>query len=547
MCGLLMIICSCGSNYSTPVDSTPVGRVVNTYPDYKDVTIPPNIAPLNFIVKSDATEYVVQVQADGKEVLVAGGDEDGVVKFDSTEWKNVLGANKGKELVVTVFENNQNGWQRYKPYKLYVAEEDIDPYLSYRLIEPGFEMYRQVGLYQRNLTDFTQKVIYENNRSDNSKENHCVNCHNYQNYGTDKMLFHVRANMGGTIIAKDGKIEKLNFKCDSILGSAVYPSWNPHKNYLVFSSNKTGQAFHMLDVEKIEVLDYGSDLLFYNADTHEVSNIIKSETTMETFPTWSPDGKKIYFCQAVCPDLAGKPDSVKINWILNNYKNVRYNVMSVTFNESNMSFGEPRLEVNCDSMHKSATVPRVSPDGKYLLFTLGDFGQFHIWHKSSDQWVKNLETGEIYPLSEANSDDVDSYHSWSSNGRWIVFSSRRNDGSYTRPYIAYFDKNGRSHKAFMLPQEDPNQNLMLLKSYNVPELTREAVKYTPEQFKDAIYNQVPGTDIKYRELRSADAIEAQRAKAVRANYSSNQAAEAEVSPQSMPSADAVSGASPKAR
>lgn len=547
MCSLLMIICSCGSNYSTPADSTPVGRVVNTYPDYRDVTIPPNIAPLNFIVKSDAKEYVVQVQADGKEVLVAGGDEDRVVKFEPTEWSKVLDANKGKELVVTVFENNQNGWQRYNPYKLYVAEEDIDPYLSYRLIEPGFEMYRQVGLYQRNLTDFTQKVIYENNRSENSKENHCVNCHNYQNYSTDKMLFHVRANMGGTIIAKDGKIEKLNFKCDSILGSAVYPSWNPHKNYLVFSSNKTGQAFHMLDVEKIEVLDYGSDLLFYNADTHEVSNIIKNESTMETFPAWSPEGKKIYFCQAVCPDLAGKQDSAKIVWILNNYKSLHYNVMSVTFDESNMSFGEPRLEVNCDSMHKSATVPRVSPDGKYLLFTLGDFGQFHIWHKSSDQWVKNLETGEIYPLSEANSDDVDSYHSWSSNGRWIVFSSRRNDGSYTRPYIAYFDKNGRSRKAFMLPQEDPNQNLMLLKSYNVPELTREAVKYTPEQFKDVIYNQVSGTDIKYRELRSADAIESQRTKAVMTNDSSKQTAGVGVSPHCMPNADAVSGASPKAR
>lgn len=68
-----------------------------------------------------------------------------------------------------------------------------------------------------------------------------------------------------------------------------------------------------------------------------------------------------------------------------------------------------------------------------------------------------------------------------------MFSSRRDDGSYTRPYIAYFDRQGRAHRAFMLPQEDPETNLLLMKSYNVPELTRDAVRYSPEDFKKAVY------------------------------------------------------------
>lgn len=501
---------SCNKSYTVPTSATATQQDVVLYPDYTNVTIPANIAPLNFIVKNEGQEFVAQVMVNGKEVLVAGGDEDGIVQFDSTEWKSVLSQNRGKSLQVTIYANQDGNWVSYKPYSINIAEEDIDPYLSYRLIEPGFELYRQVGLYQRNLTTFDQNVIYENNRDDIADENHCVNCHNYQNYGGKKMLFHVRANMGGTIIAKDGKVEKLNFKNDSILGSAVYPSWHPEKNYIVFSTNRTGQAFHIKDIQKIEVLDYGSDLLFYNADTHEVSNIIKSEGAMETFPTWSPDGKKIYFCQAQAPAMASLPDSMKINYVLTNYQNIYYNVMSVTFDPVTMSFGEPEVEVDCASMKKSATVPRISPDGKFLLFTLGDFGQFHIWHSSSDQWMKNLETGEIYPLTEANSNDVDSYHSWSSNGRWIVFSSRRNDGSYTRPYIAYVDKSGKPRKAFMLPQEDPTQNLMLLKSYNVPELTREPIAYDADQFKDAIYNQ-EGTVIKYKELRSLEIIANQKA------------------------------------
>lgn len=173
--------------------------------------------------------------------------------------------------------------------------------------------------------------------------------------------------------------------------------------------------------------------------------------------------------------------------------------MSVSFDEKTMKFGTPQMEVNCTDMRKSASVPRVSPDGKYLLFTLGRYGQFHIWHKTADQYVKNLQTGKIYPLKAANSKDVDSYHSWSSNGRWIVFSSRRFDGAFTRPYFTYFDKKGIAHKAFMLPQKDPEQNIKLFKSYNVPEMTKTAVKYTKETFKDVIYN-TDGTKVKYKDL-----------------------------------------------
>lgn len=142
--------------------------------------------------------------------------------------------------------------------------------------------------------------------------------------------------------------------------------------------------------------------------------------------------------------------------------------------------------MDCAAVGKSAAVPRVSPDGRYLLFTLADQGQFHIWHKSSDLYVKDLRTDSIRPLAVTNSAEVDSYHTWSSNGRWIVFSSRRDDGSYTRPYIAYFDRSGQSHRAFLLPQSDPELNLLLMKSYNVPELTRTRLQATPEEIRAAV-------------------------------------------------------------
>lgn len=180
------------------------------------------------------------------------------------------------------------------------------------------------------------------------------------------------------------------------------------------------------------------------------------------------------------------------------YDSIRYNLMSLTFDEKTRTFGQPVVEMDCAAIGKSASVPRVSPDGRYVLFTLADFGQFHVWHNSADLYIKDLQTGEIRPLTAINSDAADSYHAWSSNGRWIVVASRRDDGSYTRIYMAYFDRDGQSRKAFLLPQEDPEQNILLMKSYNVPELTRTPVSVSPEELQRTIYDDAAVQKVGYK-------------------------------------------------
>ena len=312
------------------------------------------------------------------------------------------------------------------------------------------------------------------------------------------MLFHVRAKHGGTVFIENGKAEKMNMKSDSILSSTVYPIWHPTKNWVVFSSNQTGQAFHMGNREKVEVVDYGSDLVFYDADKKQLSNILKTDADLETFPCWTPDGLKVFYCSAHIPQFANTTTEQRRDLITKIYNTVRYNLMSITFDPQTRTFGQPQLEYDCAALGKSAAVPRVSPDGRYVLFTLADYGQFHIWHKTSDLYVKDLQTGEVRALDATNSKAVDSYHSWSSNGRWMVFSSRRDDGSYTRPYIAYFDREGKGHKAFLLPQRDPEQNLLLTKSYNVPELTRDAVTLTADEVKACIYADEKAQKVSYK-------------------------------------------------
>ncbi len=484
----IVLLTACGKKkYSVPKTSTDYDAQAITYPDYNDVTIPPNIAPLNFMLKEKgATEVVAEYKGKAGE-LVTGAGKDLKVKIDTTEWRTLLSQNKGGDITVTIYALIGDRWRKYRSHRLSVAQEDIDPYLSYRLIEPGYEIYRQLGLYQRNLTNWTQVPIYENNRVYSEEDNHCVNCHNYQNNSTERMLFHVRANHGGTVFVENGKAKKIQFKGDSLISAGVYPSWHPKRNMVAFSTNKTGQNFHIIGDEKIEVFDELSDLLLYDVDKNEMRLILNDSIRLETFPCWTPDGDCLYYCVADPPYEYSLPDSLKGRKFQEFYKEFLYDVMRISYDQETGQFGEPELVVECRSRHRSASFPRVSPDGRYLLFAEGDYGQFHIWHVSSDLYVKDLQTDSVYALKEANSPDVDSYHSWSSNGRWIAFSSRRMDGNYTRPFFAYFDKDGHAHKAFCIPQEDPEQNLLLLKSYNVPELTKDAVRISESDLRKCIY------------------------------------------------------------
>ena len=131
----------------------------------------------------------------------------------------------------------------------------------------------------------------------------------------------------------------------------------------------------------------------------------------------------------------------------------------------------------------------------YMVFTMAKYGYFHIWHHDADLWVLDLTSGEAKPITAINSNDTESYHTWSSNGHWLVFSSRRDDGTYTRPFFAHMDKDGKWGKPFELPQADPDYHRQFLRSYNIPELMKGPVEIAPQTFADVLKGD--GEPVKY--------------------------------------------------
>lgn len=446
---LACILTSC-SDFRTDCKKT--GTLPEIYPDYIGATIPYNIAPLNFCLKEKNTDAKAIFSCRDESFEVDAND--GSFTIPNRKWKSLLQLSKGKNLVVTVYVKKDNKWMAYNPFTFQVAKEPIDGYLAYRLIEPGYTLWNKMGIYQRNLENYTQSTVYENKMTDGN----CVNCHSFCMQNPDKMLFHMRATYPCTILQDGDKIVKLNTKTEQTISPLVYPSWHPSAKYVAFSVNKTTQDFH--PSQRVEVYDTKSDVVVYDVAKQEIVTCpaLFSENAFETFPTFSPDGKTLYFCSALAKPM---PDNIGA---------LKYSLCSISFDPEKRTFGQKVDTLYSSSVKgKSVAFPRISPDGHFLLFTLSDFGTFPIWHDEADLAMVDLKTGATLNMETVNSNKADSYHSWSSNSRWIVFSSRRMDGLYTRPFFAYVDKNGVVAKPFVLPQKKTGFYTSLMKSYNIPE------------------------------------------------------------------------------
>ena len=479
-----ILIVGCSPSKVKNAMQTEREAVIN--PDYKDITSPPNIAPLNFKLEGNNKNARAIFSSGTREFTVKAGNKGFYIP--KHRWRKMLADATGNSIEVTIAVKNAGGWEKLKPFKIYVANEPIDPYLAYRLIEPGYQTWRTMGLYQRNIESYKQSAIFENKISGNN----CVNCHSFSSHNPDKMLFHMRATYSGTLLIDGDKIEKLNTKTPQTIANFVYPYWHPGGRYVAFSVNITQQAFHTNNPNRVEVFDTASDIVVYDTEKHEIitSPLLFSNERFETTPSFSPDGKTLYFASAIA-----NPDPFK------DFENVKYNLLAIAFDPDTHTFGTSVDTLfNAETTGYSASFPRVSPDGRYLLYGHSSYGTFKIWHKDSELYIIDLETKEHKLLSKANSSDSEGYHSWNSNGRWIVFGSRRDDGLYTRPYFAYIDEQGNDHKAFVLPQNDPEFYERTTKSFNVPEFITGRVKNRGYDLSNMARNS-SGTDVTFGGLR----------------------------------------------
>ena len=452
----ILLAASCAGS-TTFVDELP-----DIYPDYIGVTIPADIAPLNFNIPEDFDRVLVRVTGSQSGELKVKGRW---ASFPVKKWHRLTEQNVGGTLRFTVLGRKDGRWTQWRDFILYVSDVPLTDYgIVYRKIAPGYTTYSRIGLYQRNIHDFREDPIIESTLTPGQ----CVGCHTANATDPAQYMFHLRGKHGATLVQQDGRREWLTTKTDSTIGNVAYTYWHPDGRWFAGSINPVRQCFWTGDQRTIEVFDLASDVVVMDMNDHSlvVDPRFTTKEYLETSPAFSPDGKTLYFCRAKAFDVPAEVDSV------------RYDLVRASFDAKTGALGDIETVIPAASERHSVSFPRPSYDGRWLMYNQADFSVFPIDHKEADLWLMDLSTGETRPIDEVNSPFSESFHNWSSDSRWFLFCSRRYDGLYVQVYFASIDADGHCTKPFVLPQRNPRKYYhSTLYSFNVPDFTKEKIAF----------------------------------------------------------------------
>lgn len=420
--------------------------------------------------------------ASGAPIIVRG--KKNCVYIDQDTWKKLLTANAGKPLRITVYTKNRSGqWKKYSNIVNTIASEPVDTYCTYRLLNFQYNFWNDLRECQRDLTSFdeTEFLNSQHHRVNSALESKCMNCHMPYKNNPDRFVLQIRSIKGGaeTVITNGDSIDVVSSK----LG---YPAWHPDGTLIAFSVYKVQQYFHSTGKQFIDVYDNGSDIAIYDNVNRKVLPLpqISQANILETWPAWSSDGKYLYFCSAPVPWTDSKQEPPE------NFNRTRYSLLRISFDNTTRSFGSIDTVISAAQIKQSIVQPKISPDNRFCIFGMQDYGAYPHTNASSDLYIIDMQTMQYRKLP-VNSDYNESWHSWSKNSRWILFSSKRGGGIFTRLYLSHIDSSGNASKPFVLPQEDPDFYNSFTKCYNVAEFADAPLRFTERQMNDIIFKRKP--------------------------------------------------------
>ena len=202
-----------------------IDRPAKIYPDYSSTVIPPNIAPLNFLVQEDGSYYLARIYSDKGQAIEVSGRSPKIL-IPVNRWHELLEGNRGGELHFDVFVRTDNHrWVRYRTITNKIASEDIDGFLVYRRMhQTHTPINGRIGIFQRNLSNFDELVVLDNRRYMFG----CVNCHSFCQKRPGEALLGLREKGYFTLFIEKDKVTRINTK----LG---YTTWHPSGRLAVYS------------------------------------------------------------------------------------------------------------------------------------------------------------------------------------------------------------------------------------------------------------------------------------------------------------------------
>lgn len=496
-----VLVTGCGRTIGDGVESDFAAPL---YPDYGDgLVIPCNIAPLNFFLPDSFTKFCVEIGVENPQGtattkrLRAG--KRGVV-FPPKYWTDLLreAYTAQNPIRLAIRARSASGRNYIFPPVHWHVADSIDPYLTYRLVQPTDGVYNELDLWERCMEDFSTRKLVSN-----SLMNHnCFNCHTYHNGDAASMSLHFRNPSNGTLLMVNGDLKKIRVPSQDELAemlppekcmplNLVYPAWHPGGDWIVFSTRIEGVGGYAAHKRFFNLLDTASNLVLYDVIHNQLvfDTLVWTEDFEETWPAWSADGEWLYFCRTakVSADTVARYANPT-----DRVRHIYFDLVRVRFSAAEGRFVPPVEVLAQGGPGGSYSVPRMNPNGDILVYCRALFNSVP-YHAYGDLLAMDKD-GNAIDCAVLNSPESESWHEWSSNGKWLVFASKRGDGLYSLPYFSYFD--GKSfHRPFLLPQQDPRFYQTFLKAFNLPTLVHNASPLTPQQAaelqKEGLENDFP--------------------------------------------------------
>ncbi|HNW52585.1 MAG TPA: hypothetical protein PKH79_15995 [Prolixibacteraceae bacterium] len=419
-------------------------------------------APTFYWEDQDSTtnSWQISIDLEGKKNFYTTNVSDKKWRPSLEVWNNIK-SNSGFNNITFNVHRNQSGQLSKESGQLNIklSTDEVGAPILYRQIPLPFSFAeKNIDKTSYSVIDVTSPLPFHNVLGSFKV---CGNCHSLSGNGkTIGLDFDaVSRDKGGYFVAPVDTVTSFNrnsylswskMSGRNTFGLLSRMSWNGR--YIVTTVKDRVISKAIDDPERVAYsqlfFPVNGVLAVYDTLTKQLTELpgANDPEYVQSNAVWTPDDKYIVFVRAKAlpfPENETKfdcfvRDEALIERYIQEKETLKFDICIIPFNEGKGGVAQPIKGASNNG--KSNYFPTVSPDGKWLVFCQAE--NFMMLRPDSRLFILPLEGGKARKL-KCNFDDMNSWHSWSPNGKWMVYVSKALD-NYSDMFLTHIDEKGNA-------------------------------------------------------------------------------------------------------